>query len=75
MAFGKQVYFSIGFSKHSNMLKKFAINILDEVASECEGKMNSSKIPDKKAAILDDVSKMVTEALCELSREGDDSSN
>lgn len=57
------------------MFKKFAIHILDEVALECEDRMNSSDTLDKKAEALDAASKMLTEALCELSREESDPSN
>ncbi len=47
------------------MFKVFACDILHEVASKCEDKISQNKKDAKK---LDNVSKMLTEALIDLSR-------
>jgi len=52
-------------------MKKFALNILDEVAESCEDSMNSFKHSDYKNDIFNEVSKYITEALVEMSREQD----
>ncbi len=49
------------------MFKVFACDILNEVASKCEKKMTTSKNAEK----LDNVSKMLTQALLDLSRQED----
>jgi len=58
-----------GLFWHMCMLKKFALNILDEVAESCENSMNSFDHLEYKNAIFDEASRNITEALIELSRE------
>lgn len=48
------------------MLKKFALNILDDVASSCEKCMNEQNISEEISQVYDIVSKNITEAVLEL---------
>ncbi len=48
---------------------KFALNILDEVATSCENSMNSFKHSESKNEVFNTVSKNITDAIIELSRD------
>lgn len=49
------------------MFKKFALNILNEVAESCESMMNSADVSDTTAEIYNKVSKDLTDAILVLS--------
>jgi len=48
------------------MQKKFAINLIADVADKCEQRMNSYTVSEEHADVLDNVSDLLTKTILEL---------